>query len=57
MALFNVPETTSRSLQLLAAEPEDELIGPFRASEANVRMIKTRGAMFVPFDLMPIVLG
>jgi hypothetical protein len=33
----NVPGTATRVLQLLGAEPEDELIGPFRASEANVR--------------------
>jgi hypothetical protein len=39
----NVPGTATRVLQLLGAEPEYELMGPFRASEANVRQIKTRG--------------
>jgi hypothetical protein len=53
----NMPGTATRVLQLLGAEPEDELIGPFRASEANVRTIKTRGAAFIPYEFMPIVLG
>jgi hypothetical protein len=53
----NVPGTATRVLQLLGAEPEDELIVPFRASEANVRQIKTRGGMYIPFEFMPIVLG
>jgi hypothetical protein len=53
----NVPGTATRVLQLLGAEPEDELIGPFRASEANVRQIKTRGDMYIPFEFMPIVFG
>jgi hypothetical protein len=42
----NVPRTATRVLQLLGVEPKGELIGPFRASEANVRQIKTRGGMY-----------
>jgi hypothetical protein len=52
----NALGTATRVLQLLGAEPEDELIGPFRASEANVRQIKTRGGMYTPFEFMPIFL-
>jgi hypothetical protein len=50
-AAVNISRTTARTLQLLAAEPDEEVIGPH-----NVRTIKTRGGMYIPFDFMPIVL-
>jgi hypothetical protein len=52
-----VPGTHDRVMQLLAEEPSAELLGPFPATEANTRTVKTRMAMYPPFDLVSIVLG
>jgi hypothetical protein len=56
-AAVNISGTTARTLQLLAAEPDEEVIGPHKASDVNVHTIMTRGGMYTPFDFMPIVLG
>jgi hypothetical protein len=52
-----VPGTHDRIMQLLSEELLAELFGPFPATEANARTVKTRMAMYFPFDLMYIVLG
>jgi hypothetical protein len=52
-----VPGTHDRVMQLLAEEPSAELLGPFPSTEANTRTVKTRMAMYLPFDLVSIVLG
>jgi hypothetical protein len=40
-AAVNISVTTARTLHLLAAEPDEEVIGPHKASDANIRTIKT----------------
>jgi hypothetical protein len=55
-ALVNISGTITRTLQILGAEPEDELLGPHKATDANVRTVKTRGGMYIPFEFMPLVL-
>jgi hypothetical protein len=52
-----VPGTHDRVMQLLAEEPSAELLGPFPSTEANTRTAKTRAAIYIPFDLVSIVLG
>jgi hypothetical protein len=52
-----IPGTHDRVMQLLAEEPSAELLGPFPSTEANTRTVKTRMAMYLPFDLVSIVLG
>jgi hypothetical protein len=52
-----VPGTHDRVMQLLNDDSTTELLGPFLATEANTRTIKTRCAIYVPFDLVPIVIG
>jgi hypothetical protein len=51
-----VPGTHDRLMQLLAEEPSAELLGPFLSTEAT-RTVKTRMVMYLPFDLVSIVLG
>jgi hypothetical protein len=54
----NVPATIDRVLQLLGEEPNNETIGPFRVGDATIRTISsTRGAMYIPYQYMPLVLG
>jgi hypothetical protein len=53
----NISGTTTRTLQVLGAELEDELLGPHKATDANVHTVKTRGGMHIPFEFMPLVLG
>jgi hypothetical protein len=53
----NVPRTPDRHLTLLEGEPAKEMVGPFEADAANVHTIRTRGSMFVPFDLVEFLLG
>jgi hypothetical protein len=57
MAAVNISGTTARTLHLLAAEPDEEVIGPHKASNMNVRTINTRGGVYTPFEFVPIVLG
>jgi hypothetical protein len=52
-----VPGTHDRVMQLLAEEPSAELLGPFPSTEANTRRVKTRMDMYLPFDLVSIVMG
>jgi hypothetical protein len=56
-AYVNISVTTARTLQLLAAELDEEVVVPLKASDVNFRTIKTRGGMYTPFEFMPIVLG
>jgi hypothetical protein len=54
----NVPATIDRVLQLLGEEPKNETIGPFRVGDDNVRNItSTRGAMYIPYQYMSLVLS
>jgi hypothetical protein len=52
-----VPGMHDRVMQLLAEEPSTELLGPFPSTEANKRTVKTRTAIYIPFDPVSIVLG
>jgi hypothetical protein len=52
-----VPGTHTHVIQMLAEEPLAELLGPFPSTEANTHTVKTRAAIYIPFDLVSIVLG
>lgn len=43
--------------QLLAGQPNDELVGPFAVTDANTEQVGTRHCMFLPFQIMPLFLG
>jgi bifunctional DNA-binding transcriptional regulator/antitoxin component of YhaV-PrlF toxin-antitoxin module len=51
------PGTPDRVMQLMAEEPSAELLGPFPSTEANTRTVKIHAAIYIPFDLVSIVLG
>jgi hypothetical protein len=52
-----VPGTIKRMLQLLGGEPNVELLGPYKASDANVRTTKSRSMAYIPFESMEALLG
>jgi hypothetical protein len=52
----NVPRMPDRHQTLLAGEPTKTMVGPFEADAANVNTIWTRGAMFIPFELVALLL-
>jgi hypothetical protein len=52
----NVPRMLDRHQSLLAGEPGKAMAGPFEADAANVHTTRTRGAMYTPFDLVPLLL-
>jgi hypothetical protein len=54
---INVAQMPDRHLSLLEGEPTKTMVGPFEASDANVHTIRTRTAMFVPFELVSYLLG
>jgi hypothetical protein len=56
-AYVNVPQMLDRHMALLESEPSKPMVGPFEADEANVHTIRTRSAMFVPYDLVDLLLG
>jgi hypothetical protein len=43
--------------QLLVEEPDEDTIGPFKASDPNMVQIKMQTAVYIPFELMPLMLG
>jgi hypothetical protein len=43
-------------LHLLAKEPGKQMMGPFKATDANVRIAKARSMAFIPFEMMEGVL-
>jgi hypothetical protein len=49
--------THDMAMQLLHEEPSAELLGPFPSMEANTRTVKTRSAVYIPFELVFILLG
>jgi hypothetical protein len=57
MAEVNVPGSTERVMQLINDEPGRETLGPFAATDANVRTTKTRGMAYFPFEFMEPLLG
>jgi hypothetical protein len=57
-ASVNISGTTTRTLQLFGAKPEDELPGPHKATDANVRTVKTRGGgCTYPLSSCPLCWG
>jgi hypothetical protein len=44
-------------LQLFVDEPTKERIGPFEASNTNVRTAKARCMAYIPYEVMDIMLG
>jgi hypothetical protein len=57
MADGNVPGSMERVMQLLNDEPGRETLGPFAATDANVRTTKTQGMVYFPFEFMEPLLG
>jgi hypothetical protein len=53
----NVPGSMERVMQLLNDEPGRETLGPFAATDANVRTTTTRGMAYFPFEFMEPLLG
>jgi hypothetical protein len=53
----NVPGTLPRMDELVAAEPDDELIGPFDTDDANIVQSRTRILIGVPPKYLPIVIN
>jgi hypothetical protein len=52
-----VPGTIDRVQQLLSEEPGQYQLGPFKATDANTRTIKTRGMGYFPFEVLDPLLG
>jgi hypothetical protein len=52
----NVPLMPDRHQTLLAGEPTKTMVGPFEADATKVHTIRTRGAMFIPFELVALLL-
>jgi hypothetical protein len=44
-------------MALLESEPHQPMVGPFEADEAGVHTIRTRNGMFVPYELVGLLLG
>jgi hypothetical protein len=45
-----------RHQTLLTGEPTKTMVGPFEADATNVHTVRTRGAMFIPFELVSLLL-
>jgi hypothetical protein len=52
----NVLRMPDRHQTLLVGEPSKAMVGPFEASAANVHTVRASGAMFIPFELVPLLL-
>jgi hypothetical protein len=52
----NVPRMPDRHQTFLAGEPTKTMVGPFEADATNVDTVRTRGAMFIPFELVALLL-
>jgi hypothetical protein len=57
MADGNVPGSMERVIQLINDETGRETLGPFAATDANVRTTKTRGMAYFHFEFMEPLLG
>jgi hypothetical protein len=53
---INVLRMPDRQQTLLIGEPSKVMVGKFEASAANVHTVRTRGAMFIPFDMVALLL-
>jgi hypothetical protein len=53
----NVPWTLDRHLTLLEGSPTADMVGPFEDHASNVHTIRTHSSMFVPFELLEVLLG
>jgi hypothetical protein len=56
-AYVNAATTLSSHLTLLEFEPMDHMVGPFASTAAGIHTIRTRSSMFLPFELVPVLLG
>jgi hypothetical protein len=52
----NVPRIPYRHHTLLAGEPGKAMVAPFEADAANVHTVRTRGSMYIPFELVALLL-
>jgi hypothetical protein len=53
---INVPRMPDRHQTLLTGEPTKTMVGLFEADATNVHTVRTRGAMFIPFELVALLL-
>jgi hypothetical protein len=53
----NVPLNFARHLTLLEANPSEKVLAPYKDDDAAIRTIRSRTAMFVPFELVTCLLG
>jgi hypothetical protein len=53
----NVPRTLDQHLTLLKGSPTAVMVGPFEDDSSNVHIIRTHSSMFIPFELMEVLLG
>jgi hypothetical protein len=51
-----VPGSIERTLQLLAEEPANQMLGPFEATMVNVRATEFRAMAYIPFEMMELLL-
>lgn len=56
-ALINIAATPARHQKLLNDEPDEELMGPFNDTDPGIKQVKTRGAMYIPFEFTALVMG
>jgi hypothetical protein len=56
-AYVNVPRVLDRQHSLLGGDRAKATVGPFTEDEANVHTIRSRKAMFVPYELVEVLLG
>jgi hypothetical protein len=52
-----VPGTLDRVQQLMKKEPGRDVLGPFKSSDVNIRITKTRGMGYFPFQVLAPLLG
>jgi hypothetical protein len=53
----NVPLNFARHLTLLEANPLEEVLAPYKDDDTAILTIRSRTAMFVPFELVTCLLG
>jgi hypothetical protein len=53
----NVVSSLVHHSTLLKADPTEPMVGPFTSTDAGVHTIRTRSSMFVPFELVTMLMG
>jgi hypothetical protein len=53
----NVPQMLDHHITLLEGNTATAMVGPFAANEANIHNIRTRSSMFIPCELVEVLMG